>query len=51
MTWVLVSLCLLGPVDPKVKVIAVFDNQKNCEVMLEEISKFSGGFFCLSGRK
>ena len=50
MTWVLVMLCLLGPVDPTVKVIAVFDDQKNCEVMLEEISKISGGFFCLRGK-
>tara|TARA_Y100000588_G_C13349509_1_gene541762 strand:+ start:159 stop:314 length:156 start_codon:yes stop_codon:yes gene_type:complete len=51
MTWVLVMLCLHGPVDPSIKVVAVFDDPKQCKVMLEEFSKLSDGYFCLPGKK
>ena len=47
MAWVLLYAWLSTSVDAHLEVVATFDNQEHCKIMLEEFSKQRAGYMCM----
>ena len=53
MTWILIYVRMLSPVDPAVEVLAVFEDPKHCQIMMSELAKLEtnkNGYTCLGVR-